>query len=215
MTHMETSKNDCQAPRRPMGKNSSPTGTRRYQPSRKGFGSTEDRLRDGKTTSTFFLQPTKVHRDNNDLSNDTTWFTTAQDGLKWDSVDSASVTSGLKKTMRPTTPIVTTTTAKQTAVATKSSRARDNDTTDPLPTRIVDPQTDKQNNKQQSSKATHSAPPTLFNGSESHLHFQRRYRSTSCQVAGGLHRQTQTTSFCMMRTCRQTLALRASQGCVY
>ena len=29
------------------------------------------------------LQPTKVHRDYTDLSKDTTWVTTAQDGLKW------------------------------------------------------------------------------------------------------------------------------------
>ena len=45
---------------------------------------------------------------------------------------------------------------------------------------------------------------TKSNASESHLHFQRRYRCTSFQVARDLHRKTQTNSFCMMRTFRQT-----------
>ena len=49
---LEAGKDDCQAPRRPLDKSLSPTGTQQYQPSKKNTGNKEDQLRDGKTTST-------------------------------------------------------------------------------------------------------------------------------------------------------------------
>ena len=51
------------------------------------------------------LQPTKVHRDNNDLTNVTTWLTAAQDGLLWDSMEESDFvseqTQKTSKTPRP------------------------------------------------------------------------------------------------------------------
>ena len=47
-----------------------------------------------------YLQPATTNRNKNDLTNDTTWLTTAQDGLKWDSTGSVFVSSRLKNAMK-------------------------------------------------------------------------------------------------------------------
>ena len=82
---------------------------------------------DGKTTSTHtYNQP--GFSENNDLSNDTTWLTTAQDGSKWDCMESDFVSSRLKQPVRPT-PIATTTTTKPTTLGqtTHATEAHDHD----------------------------------------------------------------------------------------
>ena len=68
----------------------------------------------------------------NDLY-DTSWLTTAQDGLEWDFSD--FVSSRPKQPIRPTTPIVTTTTTKPTPVgqtthATEAHNQDEGDTDD-------------------------------------------------------------------------------------
>ena len=98
------------------GQNSSPTGTQRYQPSRKGIGSKEDRPRDGKTTS--------MHAHNHQESSEarkTSRTTrlgsrTTQDGSSWDSAESDFVSRRLKQPIRPTTSFTTTTTTKPTTL---------------------------------------------------------------------------------------------------
>ena len=47
-----------------------------------------------------YLQPNQVHGDNNDLTNDMDSLTTAQDGLKWDSMESDFVRIRLKQSKK-------------------------------------------------------------------------------------------------------------------
>ena len=82
-------------------------------PSKEGTGSKEDRPRDGKTTSTSSCNLDRSNRDDNDLTSDTTWLTTAEDSSMWDAVESDFISSRLKQPARPTTPLITTTTTTQ------------------------------------------------------------------------------------------------------
>ena len=52
--------------------------------------------------------------DNNDLTNDTIWHTPAQDGPKWDSVESDFISSRLEQPSRPTTSTTTIATIRPT-----------------------------------------------------------------------------------------------------
>ena len=45
-----------------------------------------------------FLRPDRYNRDNNDLTSDMTWLTTAEDSSEWDAVESEFISSRLKKT---------------------------------------------------------------------------------------------------------------------
>ena len=66
-----------------------------------------------------------------------------------------------------------------------------------------EPQEDRSNDNQPTDKTANSAPTTLIDVSESHLHCHRMYRSTSHQVVRGLHGNTQTNCYCKMRALRQ------------
>ena len=86
------------------GQSLSPTGTQRYQPSRKGSG----------------------RKDHNDLTND---MTLPQDGSKWVSMESDVLSSRLKQPTRLTTPFTTTTTTLPT---TQEQHKVQNDNDTPL-----------------------------------------------------------------------------------
>ena len=130
--------------------------------------------------------------------------------LEMDSMEGNSVSSGLAQQMRPTTPIATTTTTKPTTVGHTQHATEphdhdeddDDDTIRPLPTgrKLIF----KKTKAPTINKSANSAPATLCDASQSHLHFQRRYRSTSFQLARYLSRIALNTCVCMMRTLRQT-----------
>ena len=84
----EASKSDGQTPRRTLDKAYLQLESNRKQ------GRPAKRWEDDVK---LYLQPTEVHRYNNDFANYTTWVTAAQDGLKWDSVESDFVSSRLKQ----------------------------------------------------------------------------------------------------------------------
>ena len=74
------------------------------------------------------LQSDRVNRDNNDLTSDMTWLTTAEDNSKWDAVERDLISSRLKQPARPTTPITTTTTTHdQTTGTTKTHDQNEDD----------------------------------------------------------------------------------------
>ena len=63
-----------------------PTGTLQYQPSKKGYrkqGRPAKRWRDDLS---IYSQPDSSNRDDNDLTSDMTWLTTAEDSWKWDAM---------------------------------------------------------------------------------------------------------------------------------
>ena len=82
--------------------------------------------------------------------NDTTWLTTAQDGLEWESMECDFVSDRLKQPTRPTTPIATTAPTKPTATgqATHMTEAHDdNDAEGFEDVPKSDPQNDQSNRK--------------------------------------------------------------------
>ena len=110
---------------RDVGQTSSPTETQTNQ--QKGYRKQVRPTKRWEDDINLYLQATKAHRDNNDLTNDTTWLVTAQDGLKWDSMERYFVSSRLEQPIRPTTPIDTTTTAKTTTTTTHATKGDDHD----------------------------------------------------------------------------------------
>ena len=114
----------------------SPTETQRYQPSRKGTGSKEDRPRDAKTTSTHTYNQPKLTETTMLSTNDTTWLTTAQDGWKkWDSIESDFVSSRLTQPIRSQTNSSRThNTHDSSPRQRRRRRRRRRHTTHPLPT---------------------------------------------------------------------------------
>ena len=90
----------------------SPTATQQYQTSKKG---TAKQVRSAKRwEDDLYLQSNRSNRDDNDLTSDTTWLTTADDSLKWDAVNSDFISSRFKQPARLTTPITATTTTQPT-----------------------------------------------------------------------------------------------------
>ena len=77
-------------------------------------GKKEDQPRDGEDDLNIYQQPDRYKRDNNDLTSDTTWLTSAEDGTKWDAMASDCTSSRLKRSARPTISITTTTTTQPT-----------------------------------------------------------------------------------------------------
>ena len=116
---LEVSKNDCQTPRRPLDKT--------HLLMEPGDSNRAQRVSEGRKTS---QEMGRRHQfilttNHNGLTNDTTSLTAAQDGLKWDFMESDFVNSGLKQATRLTTLTVATATitptkARQTTHTTKA-----------------------------------------------------------------------------------------------
>ena len=80
---LETSQNDCHTPRRPLDKAHFKVEYSHINQTER-ISETQGRpSQHVGTTRTPMYNPKKVHGDNNDLTNDLTWLTTAQDSLKW------------------------------------------------------------------------------------------------------------------------------------
>ena len=169
---LETGKDDCRTPRGTLDK-----ASRRFgipaQPNREGTRSKEDWPRDGKTPAT------KINRDNNDLTSDTTWLTTAQDGSKWElhgKCDFFKQQTRATNTTHDPLPITTTTTTQpttyeQTMHTTKAHRQDDGGANDD-----DDDDTRKNGNQCVSDALIPSEP---------HFPFHHRYRPTPFQAARG------------------------------
>ena len=111
----------------------SPNGTQQYQTIKKGTA--KQRRPAKRWEDDLYLQSNRSNRDNNDLTSDTTWLTTADDSLKWDAVYSDFISSRFKQPARPTTPITATTTTQPTthdqpADTTKTHDRNEEDTKD-------------------------------------------------------------------------------------
>ena len=105
---LEAIKNDCRTPRRSLDK------THLQMESiviKQAERVSEARKTSQEIDDINLIHTTKVHRDDNN----TIWVATVQDGLIWDSMEGDFVSSRLRQPTRPTTPIVTTVTAKPTA----------------------------------------------------------------------------------------------------
>ena len=187
------------------GQNSSQSGTQRCQPSRKRIGSKDGHPRYGSTTSAHCLRPNQVHGDNNDLTNNKTRLTTAQDGLNRESMERASVSSWLKQPTRRTTPELHDNDSQTNSSQRNKTqdwsprrrrRRRRRRTIHPLPTNrklvLKKPQATA-SNKQTST--TNSAAAKLLNLSETHHQFQRRYRPSAFQLTRRKHKNHRDASF--------------------
>ena len=135
------------------------------------------------------LQPTRVHRDDNDLANDTTWLTATPERPCEQQTQTTKTThdpdrhdndNQTNNTQTNNALDVKPTTSTEAAPKTKTKTKTTTFYSSVPNSSNVDSQQDYSNNKQ---------------ASEPHLFFQRRYRSASFQVGRGLRRYTWTNCF--------------------
>ena len=129
---LKAGKDDCQTPRRPLDQ-----AYLQLEPSNqaKGYWKKGIPAKRWEDDLNICLQPDRSNRDNNDLTSDMTWLTTAEDSSKSDAMESDFTNSRLKQPTRPTIPITTTTTTPlprddQTTGTTKTHDQNEDDSKD-------------------------------------------------------------------------------------
>ena len=177
---LEASKSECQKQRRPLDK---PNDINQAEGRRQA--------KTWKDDTKINLQPTKVHRDNHDVTSDTTKLTAAQDGLKWDSMESDFVRSRLKQPTRHTTTTIRPTTTAQT-----TWRRRRHIADPKLFFMKTEATTNNEHNEQCSSDTVRRESITLLFPTAGTGPIHQRWH----EACTGKHRHL----FCMMRAIRQT-----------
>ena len=86
---LEAGKDDCQTPRRPLDQACVQLEPVYVNQAKRVPETRKTGQEDGKTTQRL-LGTRQINRDINDLTSDTTWLTTAEDGSKWDAMEKVS-----------------------------------------------------------------------------------------------------------------------------
>ena len=167
---LEAGKDDCQTPRRSQDKaylqlESSDISGKQGRPVK----GREDDLN-------AYLQPARTNRD---PTIDTTGLTTAQHGLKWDSMESDTLGGRRKQTTRPTSSITTTTTKPTTHEQTKYASPNQSTVEPPKHQATTATATARQPQQTDQQKIANRVSHDALILSEPHLSFQHGCRPSS------------------------------------